>query len=67
MADFSAICPVAPGDTVKINGDIDGIVEQVQFHRGMERPMVIVEFWHEGGKRAEQMHLDDVTYVLEEH
>lgn len=65
MAEFVAICPVTPGEKVKINGDIDAVVEQVQFCRGRPFPLLLVAYWHEGDIREQQVHLDDVEYLLE--
>ena len=49
-----------PGSRVLVGDDIDGIVEEVVFGRGMMTAMYLVEWWQDGDLRARRFHAADV-------
>lgn len=44
------------GDRVLIDGDIEGVIEEIVFARGMMWPVYLVEWWHEGQREARRFH-----------
>lgn len=48
------------GDTVFINDDIPGVIEEVIWVRGMGWPYYLIEWWHEGDVRSRRFHPNEV-------
>lgn len=55
--------PIQTGDRVTIGDNIEGVVEELIFSRGMNAPFVLVEYWHEGSLISRRFHAEDCRKV----
>lgn len=51
----------APGTRVILEKVISGVVECVEWHRGMSSPMYLVDYWCNGEMRSVTVHENSLT------
>ncbi|QBF31493.1 hypothetical protein CFI11_09730 [Thalassococcus sp. S3] len=50
-----------PGEAVRVGDDVEGIIEEVIWSRGMSSPFYLIEWWQDGDMRTWRFHAADVT------